>query len=122
MFAEKVNSLTRNDIHQDEDVVDTWLSSWLWPISVFDPSVFGDPKNPGNADMRYYYPGNDLVTAPEILFFWVARRILAGLEFRGDILFRNVYLRGIVRDNRGLHTSKHLGTAPEQQAPIDKTG
>src|SRR3546814_38640 len=115
MFAEKGNSLTRNDIHQDEDVVDTWFSSWLWPISVFDPSVFGDPKNPGNADLRYYYPGNDLVTAPEILFFWVARMIMAGLEFRGEIPFRNVYLTGIVRDKQGRKMSKSLGNSPEPQ-------
>src|SRR5690606_18346504 len=74
-FSEKGASLSVNDIRQDEDVVDTWFSSWLWPISVFDPSVFGNPDSPGNTDLRYYYPGNDLVTAPEILFFWVARMI-----------------------------------------------
>jgi len=101
---------------QDEDVVDTWFSSWLWPVSVFDPSVCGFPEKEGNADLNYYYPTNDLVTAPEILFFWVARMIMAGHEFRGELPFRNVYLTGIVRDKIGRKMSKSLGNSPD---PID---
>ena len=96
------NGLKR--IKQDEDVVDTWFSSWLWPISVFDPTVFGGSE--GNEDFKYYYPTNDLVTAPEILFFWVARMIMAGEEFTGKIPFENVYLTGIVRDKIGRKMSK----------------
>ncbi|RXF69797.1 valine--tRNA ligase [Arcticibacter tournemirensis] len=103
-------------IHQDEDVVDTWFSSWLWPMSVFDPKVCGHPEEKGNADINYYYPTNDLVTAPEILFFWVARMIMAGNEFRGEVPFRNVYLTGIVRDKLGRKMSKSLGNSPD---PID---
>lgn len=99
------------DIRQDEDVVDTWFSSWLWPISVFDGF-----KDPGNADIRYYYPTNDLVTAPEILFFWVARMIMAGLEYRREVPFKNVYLTGIVRDKQGRKMSKSLGNSPD---PLD---
>ncbi|WP_207421028.1 valine--tRNA ligase [Desertivirga brevis] len=105
-----------NSIAQDEDVVDTWFSSWLWPISVFDPSVCGHPEKEGNADLNYYYPTNDLVTAPEILFFWVARMIMAGHEFRGEVPFKNVYLTGIVRDKIGRKMSKSLGNSPD---PID---
>ena len=89
-----------NGIKQDEDVVDTWFSSWLWPISVFDGF-----KDPQNNDIKYYYPTNDLVTAPEILFFWVARMIMAGLEYRGEVPFKNVYLTGIVRDKQGRKMS-----------------
>ncbi len=100
-----------NDIRQDDDVVDTWFSSWLWPISVFDGF-----KDPDNADINYYYPTNDLVTAPEILFFWVARMIMAGHEFRGKAPFKNVYLTGIVRDKQGRKMSKSLGNSPD---PID---
>ncbi len=103
--------LKAEDLHQDDDVLDTWFSSWLWPISVFDGF-----KEPGNADINYYYPTNDLVTAPEILFFWVARMIMAGHEFRGDLPFRNVYLTGIVRDKLGRKMSKQLGNSPD---PID---
>jgi valyl-tRNA synthetase len=88
--------LSTEDLTRDEDVLDTWFSSWLWPISVFDGL-----KDPGNADISYYYPTNDLVTAPEILFLWVARMIMAGNEFRGEVPFRNVYLTGIVRDKLG---------------------
>ncbi|HOP43731.1 MAG TPA: valine--tRNA ligase, partial [Flavobacteriales bacterium] len=98
-------------IKQDDDVVDTWFSSWLWPISVFDGF-----KDPDNADINYYYPTNDLVTAPEILFFWVARMIMAGLEYRGDVPFTNVYLTGIVRDKQGRKMSKSLGNSPD---PLD---
>jgi len=96
------------DIHQDEDVLDTWFSSWLWPISVFDGIRY-----PDNKDIKYYYPTNDLVTAPEILFFWVARMIMAGLEYRNDIPFKNVYLTGIVRDKMGRKMSKSLGNSPD---------
>ncbi|MBK7381763.1 MAG: valine--tRNA ligase [Flavobacteriales bacterium] len=104
-------------IKQDEDVVDTWFSSWLWPISVFDG--FEDPDN---ADIKYYYPTNDLVTAPEILFFWVARMIMAGLEYRKEIPFKNVYLTGIVRDKQGRKMSKSLGNSPDPLELIEKFG
>ncbi len=99
------------DLLQDEDVVDTWFSSWLWPISIFDG--FEDPDN---EDIKYYYPTNDLVTAPEILFFWVARMIMAGHEYRGEAPFKNVYLTGIVRDKLGRKMSKSLGNSPD---PLD---
>ena len=97
-----------DDIRQDEDVLDTWFSSWLWPISIFDGIRF-----PENEDIKYYYPTNDLITAPEILFFWVARMIMAGLEYRNDIPFKNVYLTGIVRDKQGRKMSKSLGNSPD---------
>jgi len=109
--------LTTNDLTQEEDVVDTWFSSWLWPISVFDGF-----KDPENADINYYYPTNDLVTAPEILFFWVARMIMAGHEFKGDLPFRNVYLTGIVRDKQGRKMSKSLGNSPDPLDLIDQYG
>ncbi|MXV15008.1 valine--tRNA ligase [Hufsiella ginkgonis] len=109
-------------LKQDDDVVDTWFSSWLWPISVFDTSVFGDPANPGNADLQYYYPTNDLVTAPEILFFWVARMVMAGHEFKGEAPFKNVYLTGIVRDKLGRKMSKSLGNSPDPIGLIGKYG
>jgi len=95
------------DLKQDDDVLDTWFSSWLWPISVFDTDVFTTGKP--NQDLKYYYPTNDLVTAPEILFFWVARMIIAGYEYLGDKPFKNVYLTGIVRDKLGRKMSKSLG-------------
>jgi valyl-tRNA synthetase len=104
-------------ISQDEDVMDTWFSSWLWPISVFDGF-----KNPDNKDINYYYPTNDLVTAPEILFFWVARMIMAGHEFRGQKPFTNVYLTGIVRDKLGRKMSKSLGNSPDPIGLIEKYG
>ncbi len=104
-------------IKQDEDVVDTWFSSWLWPISVFDGF-----KDPENEDINYYYPTNDLVTAPEILFFWVARMIMAGHEFRGEAPFKNVYLTGIVRDKTGRKMSKSLGNSPDPIELIEKYG
>jgi valyl-tRNA synthetase len=109
-------------LRRDDDVVDTWFSSWLWPVSVFDPSVFAGTSNPGNADLNYYYPTNDLVTAPEILFFWVARMIMAGHEFRGELPFRNVYLTGIVRDKMGRKMSKSLGNSPDPLELIAKYG
>ncbi len=98
-------------LRQDEDCLDTWFSSWLWPISVFDGI-----NNPENKDIRYYYPTNDLVTAPEILFFWVARMIIAGYEYQGEMPFKNVYLTGIVRDKLGRKMSKSLGNSPD---PLD---
>ena len=110
-------SLGPADLHQDEDVLDTWFSSWLWPISVFDGI-----RNPGNPDFRYYYPTNDLVTAPEILFFWVARMIIAGYEFTGEKPFHHVYLTGIVRDKLGRKMSKSLGNSPEPLELIKKYG
>lgn len=110
------------DIYQDDDVVDTWFSSWLWPMTVFDPTVIGNPAAKGNADINYYYPTNDLVTAPEILFFWVARMIMAGHEFRGEAPFKNVYLTGIVRDKLGRKMSKSLGNSPDPLGLIEKYG
>jgi valyl-tRNA synthetase len=101
-------ALTEEDISQDPDVLDTWFSSWLWPISVFNGI-----KNPDNEDINYYYPTNDLVTAPEILFFWVARMIIAGYEYKGTYPFKNVYLTGIVRDKLGRKMSKSLGNSPD---------
>lgn len=109
--------LAKTDLYQDEDVLDTWFSSWLWPISVFDGI-----RNPENEDIKYYYPTNDLVTAPEILFFWVARMIIAGLEYRNDIPFKNVYLTGIVRDKLGRKMSKSLGNSPDPLELIAKYG
>lgn len=111
----KDSKLTLNDLNQDEDVLDTWFSSWLWPISVFDGIRF-----PENEDIKYYYPTNDLVTAPEILFFWVARMIIAGYEYRNDMPFKNVYLTGIVRDEKGRKMSKSLGNSPDPLKLIDK--
>ncbi|WP_316805493.1 valine--tRNA ligase [Pedobacter nototheniae] len=104
-------------LRQDDDVMDTWFSSWLWPISVFDGF-----KNPDNKDINYYYPTNDLVTAPEILFFWVARMIMAGHEFMGKKPFTNVYLTGIVRDKQGRKMSKSLGNSPDPIELIEKYG
>ena len=100
--------LQLSDLKQDEDVVDTWFSSWLWPISVFDGIRY-----PDNKDINYYYPTNDLITAPDIIFFWVARMIMAGLEYRKDIPFKNVYFTGIVRDKIGRKMSKTLGNSPD---------
>src|SRR5690606_4427285 len=116
-FAKAGENYSGNDIRQDEDVLDTWFSSWLWPISVFDGF-----KNPDNPDINYYYPTNDLVTAPEILFFWVARMIMAGHEFRGQKPFTNVYLTGIVRDKLGRKMSKSLGNSPDPIGLIEKYG
>ena len=116
--AQKLDSTIQlTDLKQDEDVVDTWFSSWLWPISVFDGF-----KDPDNKEINYYYPTNDLVTAPEILFFWVARMIMAGHEFRGKAPFKNVYLTGIVRDKIGRKMSKSLGNSPDPIDLIEKYG
>lgn len=104
-------------IRQDEDVLDTWFSSWLWPISVFDGF-----KDPDNEDINYYYPTNDLVTAPEIMFFWVARMIMAGYEYKGEMPFRNVYYTGIVRDKLRRKMSKSLGNSPDPLELIKKFG
>ena len=104
------------DLRQDEDVLDTWFSSWLWPISVFDPEMPGHPDHTPNRDLAYYYPTNDLVTAPDIIFFWVARMIMAGEEFMGREPFSNVYFTGIVRDKIGRKMSKTLGNSPD---PLD---
>ncbi|MBN2669770.1 MAG: valine--tRNA ligase [Bacteroidales bacterium] len=111
------NLLTINDLVQDEDVLDTWFSSWLWPVSVFDGI-----RNPDNNEIKYYYPTNDLITAPEILFFWVARMIIAGQEYQGEKPFNNVYLTGIVRDKLGRKMSKSLGNSPDPLDLIAKYG
>ncbi len=110
-------AITASDLRQDEDVLDTWFSSWLWPVSVFDGI-----RDPGNADFKYYYPTNDLVTAPEILFFWVARMIIAGYEYAGARPFENVYLTGIVRDKSGRKMSKSLGNSPDPIGLMEKYG
>src|SRR5687768_14552897 len=115
-FKTQNPSFKNQTLRQDPDVMDTWFSSWLWPMAVFDTSIFGDTNNKGNADLNYYYPTNDLVTAPEILFFWVARMIIAGHEYRGVKPFENVYLTGIVRDKLGRKMSKSLGNSPD---PLD---
>ena len=105
------------DLRQDEDCLDTWFSSWLWPISVFDGI-----NNPDNEDIKYYYPTNDLVTGPDIIFFWVARMIMSGYEYRGEACFNNVYFTGIVRDKLGRKMSKQLGNSPDPLDLIEKYG
>jgi len=110
-------SLQPSDLRQDDDVLDTWFSSWLWPISVFDGI-----RNPGNREVSYYYPTNDLVTGPDIIFFWVARMIMAGYEYRGEKPFGNVYFTGIVRDKIGRKMSKQLGNSPDPLDLIAKYG
>ncbi len=116
-YAEKYPDATVTALTQDPDVMDTWFSSWLWPMAVFDTTIFTAPENnKGNRDLNYYYPTNDLVTAPEILFFWVARMVMAGYEYRGEKPFQNVYLTGIVRDKAGRKMSKSLGNSPD---PLD---
>jgi len=110
-------SLKAGDLHQDEDVLDTWFSSWLWPITSFDGI-----NNPENEDIKYYYPTSDLITAPDILFFWVARMIIAGYEFRGQKPFDNVYITGLVRDRQRRKMSKSLGNSPEPITLIEKYG
>ncbi len=121
--AQAINpAIKPEDLRQDEDVLDTWFSSWLWPISVFDPDMPGNPDHKPNADLSYYYPTSDLVTGPDIIFFWVARMIMAGNEFMNDIPFRNVYFTGIVRDKIGRKMSKTLGNSPDPLELIAKYG
>jgi len=110
-------SVTMADLRQDADVLDTWFSSWLWPISVFDGI-----RNPENEEINYYYPTNDLITGPDILFFWVARMVMAGYEYRKELPFKNVYLTGIVRDEQGRKMSKTLGNSPDPIELIKKYG
>ncbi len=110
-------TISTSDLKQDEDVLDTWFSSWLWPISVFNGLT-----DPENEEIKYYYPTNDLVTAPEIMFFWVARMIIAGNEYLGEIPFKNVYYTGIVRDKLGRKMSKSLGNSPDPIELINKYG
>ncbi len=109
--------LTTNDLKQESDVVDTWFSSWLWPMTVFDGIL-----NPENEDINYYYPTNDLVTGPDILFFWVARMIIAGYEYKGEKPFNNVYLTGLVRDKQRRKMSKSLGNSPDALKLIEEFG
>jgi valyl-tRNA synthetase len=109
------SDLVAAELRQDEDVLDTWFSSWLWPISVFDGI-----RNPDNADIKYYYPTDDLITAPDILFFWVARMIMSGYEYRRQKPFKNVYLTGIVRDIKRRKMSKSLGNSPDPLHLIEK--
>ncbi len=111
------DTLTDADLQQDEDALDTWFSSWLWPISLFDGI-----NNPDNEEIKYYYPTSDLVTGPDIIFFWVARMIMAGEEYMGKYPFKNVYFTGIVRDKLGRKMSKSLGNSPDPIALIDKFG
>src|SRR5690606_10080377 len=119
LAKQKTNNqqLTTNNLTQDKDALDTWFSSWLWPISVFDGI-----RNPDNQEINYYYPTNDLVTGPDILFFWVARMIIAGYEYTGQKPFTNVYLTGLVRDKQGRKMSKQLGNSPDALKLIDDYG
>ncbi len=110
-------TLTVNDLRQDPDCLDTWFSSWLWPISLFKGF-----SQPNNEEMKYYYPTADLVTGPDIIFFWVARMIMAGYEYTGEMPFRNVYFTGIVRDNQGRKMSKQLGNSPDPLDLIERYG
>ena len=115
--ASGIASLTLADLRQDEDALDTWFSSWLWPISLFDGI-----NNPGNPEIKYYYPTANLVTGPDIIFFWVARMIMAGYEYLGDMPFRNVYFTGIVRDKLGRKMSKSLGNSPDPIELMERFG
>ncbi len=110
-------NIEASQLRHDEDALDTWFSSWLWPISLFDGI-----NNPGNEEIKYYYPTNDLVTAPDIIFFWVARMIMSGYEYMGDMPFRNVYFTGVVRDKLGRKMSKSLGNSPDPLKLIEKFG
>ena len=114
---EGFENVTAADLRRDEDALDTWFSSWLWPISLFDGI-----NNPDNEEIKYYYPTSDLITAPDIIFFWVARMIMAGEEYMGDVPFRNVYFTGIVRDEIGRKMSKSLGNSPDPIELIEKYG
>ena len=111
------SALTMAELRQDEDCLDTWFSSWLWPISLFDGI-----NNPGNEEINYYYPTSDLVTGPDIIFFWVARMIMAGYEYEGKMPFKNVYFTGIVRDKLGRKMSKSLGNSPDPLELIERYG
>ena len=111
------NNLTLKDLRQDDDALDTWFSSWLWPLSLFNGIL-----DPDNAEFKYYYPTNDLITAPDIIFFWVARMIMAGEEYQNEVPFKNVYFTGIVRDKLGRKMSKSLGNSPDPIELIDKFG
>lgn len=117
-FSQKNITLDASEISQDPDVLDTWFSSWLWPISVFD----GIGKNANREELNYYYPTNDLVTGPDILFFWVARMIMAGYEFEGKLPFKNVYFTGLIRDKQRRKMSKSLGNSPDPLDLIEKYG
>ena len=119
LAIQKTNNkqLTTNDLKQDDDALDTWFSSWLWPMSVFDGI-----RNPENEEIKYYYPTNDLVTGPDILFFWVARMIIAGYEYKGEKPFQNVYLTGLVRDKQRRKMSKSLGNSPDALKLIEEFG
>ena len=117
MAQEKNPLLTSDSLEQDSDCLDTWFSSWLWPIAVFDGI-----EHPDNEEIKYYYPTSDLVTGPDIIFFWVARMIMAGYEYRKTMPFRNVYFTGIVRDKLGRKMSKSLGNSPDPLMLIDKYG
>ena len=117
LAQQKDPSVTDADLRQDEDALDTWFSSWLWPISLFDGI-----NNPGNEEINYYYPTSDLVTGPDIIFFWVARMIMAGYEYVGKMPFKNVYFTGIVRDKLGRKMSKSLGNSPDPIELIEKFG
>jgi valyl-tRNA synthetase len=117
LAQEKDPNVKDSDLRQDEDALDTWFSSWLWPISLFDGI-----NNPGNEEISYYYPTSDLVTAPDIIFFWVARMIMAGEEYMGKFPFKNVYFTGIVRDKLGRKMSKSLGNSPDPIELIEKFG
>ena len=114
---EGYENITADQLTHDEDALDTWFSSWLWPISLFDGI-----NNPGNEEIKYYYPASDLVTGPDIIFFWVARMIMAGEEYMKDVPFRNVYFTGIVRDKLGRKMSKSLGNSPDPIGLIEKYG
>jgi len=118
LFDSKGIQVSAQEIHQDPDVLDTWFSSWLWPISVFD----GIGKDANKAELDYYYPTNDLVTGPDILFFWVARMIMAGYEFEGKMPFKNVYFTGLIRDKQRRKMSKSLGNSPDALELIEKFG
>jgi len=117
LARQKNPAVTDADLRQDEDALDTWFSSWLWPISLFDGI-----NNPGNEELNYYYPTSDLVTGPDIIFFWVARMIMAGYEYVGKMPFRHVYFTGIVRDKLGRKMSKSLGNSPDPIELIEKFG
>lgn len=119
LAKQKTNNdqLTTDNLKQDEDALDTWFSSWLWPMSVFDGL-----NNPDNEDINYYYPTSDLVTGPDIIFFWVARMIMSGLEYRKEVPFKNVYFTGIVRDKQRRKMSKSLGNSPDPLELMDKYG